>query len=432
MDGPTLHQHLARLFPLARSITGPGVRDTLSLLQAIAPLEIKAVPSGTRVLDWEVPDEWHFHSAWIADNTGKRIIDTANTNLHVVNFSTAVDQHLSLEELRPHLHSLPDNPLAIPYRTSYYERQWAFCLSHQTLLALETGAYGQGPFHVHIDAEHKHGELNWGELVIPGESSDEILISTHICHPSLANDNLSGLVLAAALAAERLQQKNTHTWRFLFVPGTIGAISWLAANQTTMPSIVGGLVLTGLGDASAFTWKETRRGNAWIDRVVMQSLREQQPEQHTRLPFGPYGYDERQYASPGFQLPVGRLTRAVHGTFPEYHTSGDNLDFVRPERLEESLLLLKSIASLIDSDGIYQNLAPYGEPQLGRRGLYGKIGAQRDPGRMQMAMLWVLNQSDGSTSLLDIAEKSAVDFATLYQAACLLEQHELLKRIPGG
>ncbi|MEE9320636.1 MAG: DUF4910 domain-containing protein [Granulosicoccus sp.] len=428
MNGRTLHQLLARLFPLARSITGPGVRETLRQLQAIAPLEIKAVPSGAQVLDWEVPEEWHFRNAWIADNTGKRIIDAANTNLHVVNFSTAVDKHLSLQELKPHLHSLPDRPEAIPYRTSYYERQWAFCLAHQTVLALENGDFGNGPFHVHIDTEHLRGELNWGELVIPGKSSDEILVSTHVCHPSLANDNLSGLVLAAALAAERLQQKNPHTWRFLFVPGTIGAISWLAANQATMPNIVGGLVLTGLGDDSPFTWKDTRQGDAWIDRIVMQVLREQQPGQHSRLPFGPYGYDERQYASPGFKLPVGRLTRAVHGTFPEYHTSDDNLDFVTPECLEESLNLLKSIATLIDTDGFYQNLAPYGEPQLGQRGLYGKIGAQRDPGQMQMAMLWMLNQSDGFNSLLDIAEKSAVNSETLHHAACMLEQHKLLKR----
>lgn len=427
MNGNALFSQIEKLFPLMRSITGPGARASLRILQEIVPLQMRSVASGTRVLDWEVPDEWHFREAFIANAEGEHLIDASRCNLHVINFSQPIDRRLTFAELRPHLHCLPDNPTAVPYRTSYYTDDWGFCLSRESLERL-----GDGPFHVRIDAERVAGHLDWGELVIPGTSEAEILVSTHICHPSLANDNLSGMVLGAALAASRLQQANPHTWRFLFVPATIGAISWLATNRLAMPDIRAGLVITGLGDDSAFSWKSTRRGSHWIDRVVERVLAEKHPEAHRLLPFGPYGYDERQYTSPGFDLPVGRLTRAVHGTFPEYHTDGDNLDFIKPERLAESLELLEAVARLIDRDVVYENLSPFGEPQLGRRGLYGALGAQRDPDAVQMAMLWMLNQSDGSASLLDIAEHSGLTIDALNTAADLLVEHELLRPLRRG
>ena len=423
--GQTLFEQMRYLYPLTRSITGPGVRDTLTCLQELIPLEIHGVASGSAVLDWEVPKEWHFHDAFIADADGSRLVDARVSNLHVVNFSVPVDRQMTREELEPHLHSLPDNPSAVPYRTSYYAKTWGFCLADEVRQTL-----GDGPFHVCIDAEHRDGELNWGELVIPGESSAEVLVSTHICHPSLANDNLSGIVLATRLAVARLAQHNPHTWRFVFVPGTIGAISWLDQHREAMPDIRAGLVITGLGDASDFTWKETREGDAWIDRIVRHALLEQTPLRHQVIPFGPYGYDERQYTSLGFRLPAGRLTRAVHGTFPEYHTSNDNLDFVRPECLTESFSLLQSIATLIDQDVTYTNLCPYGEPQLGKRGLYDKLGARTNPGDTQMAMLWMLSQADGEQSLLDIATKSGLSMTTLHDAALMLEAQELLGASP--
>lgn len=420
-NGNNLLQIMDDLFPIMRSITGPGVRKSLEKLQAIAPLVVHEVKSGSDVLDWTVPEEWHFKRAWIEDGKGTIVLDSESSNLHVVNFSVAVDQIMSREELLPHLHSLPETPHSVPYRTTYYAEQWGFCLSHNELQQL-----GDGPFHVRIDAKRTPGVLNYGEICVPGESPSEILISTHICHPQLANDNLSGMVLAAALANYIGKNKPSLTWRFVFVPGTIGAISWLSQNQNTVSTIVGGLVLTGLGDSSSFNWKKTRAGNGWIDRLVQQVLEQAVPDYHATLPFSPYGYDERQYCSPGFNLPIGRLTRAVHGTFPEYHTSDDNMDFVSASKLEESLELLKGIADAIDIDMVYQNLSPYAEPQLGRRGLYSAFGANVDPGRFQMALLWMLNQSDGTHSLSDISTVSKIPILELHDAAIILVEHELL------
>ena len=421
VSGEQLHQLIAELYPIMRSITGPGVRESLERLQTLAPVEIHGIPSGTPVLDWTVPEEWHFRHAFIEDPNGKRLVDTSNSNLHVVNFSVPVDATLTREELLPHLHTLPDQPTSIPYRTTYYADQWGFCLSQQTLEEM-----GPGPFKVRIDAERKPGVLNYGELFIPGKSAREILISTHICHPQLANDNLSGMVLAAALAGWLLQSEPELSWRFVFVPGTIGAISWLASNQTELSNIIGGLVITGLGDNSPFNWKQTRDGTQWIDRLMAQCLQETLPDEHHILPFTPYGYDERQYCSPGFKLPVGRLSRNVHGTFAEYHTSADDLGFVTPAGLEQSLALLKHIADSCNNDIVYQNLAPFGEPQLGRRGLYSALGANTDPGKLQMSLLWLLNQSDGQTSLSTIAGKSGISMQELDEAARLLQQHQLL------
>jgi len=424
-DGAALHARVAQLYPILRSITGPGVRDSLRLLAEHAPVRPCSVPTGSTVLDWTVPPEWHLHDAFVADASGTRLIDAGTHNLHVVNFSAPVDAMLTREELEPHLHSLPDQPDRIPYRTHYYHRDWGFCLSHRAREAL-----GEGPFHVVVDAEFRTGCLDWGELYIPGDSSDEILVSTHVCHPSLANDNVSGMVLATAWAAQRLAVgRSPLSWRFVFVPGTIGAISWLASRRDAMPPVVGGLVLTGLGDGAPFTWKRTPDGAAWIDRLVERVLGDTRPDHHAILDFGPYGYDERQYCSPGFDLPVGRLTRGVHGTFAQYHTSGDDLDFVTPAGLADGLATLCAIGNAIDADRVYRNLQPYGEPQLGRRGLYGKLGALADPGEAQMAMLWLLNRSDGSTSLLDIAARSGIALATLDATARTLVEHDLLEPV---
>ena len=423
MNGQSLHDHVARLFPIMRSVTGPGVRETLDLLSTITPIERHRVPSGTAVLDWTVPPEWHFREAWIERPDGSRALDAADGTLHVVNFSVGVDRTMTRAELEPHLHSLPEQPDRIPYRTSYYADTWGFCLSE-----VQRAALGHGPFRVRIDADRRAGVLDWGEIVIPGETAEEILVSTHICHPGLANDNGSGMVLAAALAAWRTRHRPRHTWRFLFVPGTIGAISWLASRADDAPPVAGGLVVTGLGDESPFTYKATPHGDAWIDRVVRHVLATDHPGHHGTLPFGPYGYDERQYCSPGFRLPVGRLTRGVHGTFPEYHTSGDDLAFVTSDGLAAGLALLETIARTLDRDITYRNLRPHGEPQLGRRGLYGAIGAQSDPGAAQMAMLWLLNGSDGRSSVLDIATRAGLAFDTLCDTAELLVEHDLLTR----
>jgi len=422
--GSQLHNIMRELFPIMRSITGPGVRQSLEILQSITPLTIHGVESGSEALDWTVPDEWHFTQAWIADRQGNRLVDTAHSTLHVVNFSVAVDGVFTAHELAPHLHALPEQPDSIPYRTTYYADNWGFCLTQRTLDNL-----GDGPFQVRIEAQRVPGVLNYGEIYVAGKRPQEILVSTHICHPQLANDNLSGMVLAAALADSVRQTQPELSWRFVFVPGTIGAITWLAQHKATLPPIVGGLVITGLGDSSPFHWKKTPGGQEWIDHLMSLVLAEAVPEHHAILPFSPYGYDERQYTSPGFKLPVGRLSRAVHGTFAQYHTSEDNLDFVNAESIDQSLALLERVVASANCDTVYQNLSPYGEPQLGKRGLYSALGANVDPGRLQMSLLWLLNQSDGNTPLSCIAAQSGIPLSELHAAAGMLVDKHLLQPV---
>jgi len=418
--GSALYELVRELYPICRSITGNGVRETLAHLGRRLPLELREVPSGTPVLDWTVPREWNIRDAWVANEQGQRVIDFREHNLHVVNFSVPVQGRFTLDELKPHLHTLPDRPELIPYRTSYYEENWGFCLSQRQLEALQPGNYD-----VCIDATLEPGALSYGELVLPGTSEDEILISAHVCHPSLADDNLSGIAVALRLAEELAQRATRrHTFRFVFAPGTIGAITWLAQNRATAQRIKHGLTLTCLGDAHQFTYKRTVGGRALIDRAAAHVLSHGSVA-HQLIDFFPYGYDERQYNSPGFRLPVGSLMRGRHGQFPEYHTSGDNLGFVSGERLAESLTVLRGIVDVLEGNLRYRNLAPYGEPQLGSRGLYRAMGGSEIPG-MQLAMLWVLNLSDGEHTLLDIAERSQMPFSSIEATAKLLQTHGLL------
>ena len=417
-----MHELIAELYPLCRSITGDGVRQTLAILQRHFPLEIHEVPSGAPVFDWTVPKEWNIRDACVKDAHGKRVIDFQQSNLHVVSYSIPIKKKVSLGELRKHLFSLPDRPDWIPYRTSYYNESWGFCLSHRQLEALPDGEY-----EVYIDATLNNGHLTYGEYVIPGELSDEVLISCHVCHPSLCNDNLSGIAVTTFLAAQLTQNpKPNYTYRFLFIPGTIGSITWLARNEERVKHIKHGLVVTCVGDGGRFTYKRSRRGDAEIDRVVQHVLK------HTGHPyvvedFFPYGYDERQYCSPGFDLPVGCLMRSPHGSFPEYHTSADNLDFVRPECLEESLNCYLSVFQVLEHNDTYLNLNPKCEPQLGKRGLYQAIGGDSETANKQLAMLWVLNLSDGRHTLLDIAERAGMPYKVLVTAAEMLMQNGLLE-----
>jgi aminopeptidase-like protein len=419
--GEELHALVRELYPICRSITGNGVRQTLRVLQGVAPVTVHEVPSGTAVLDWTVPREWNVREAWIADDSGRRVVDFAENNLHLVSYSVPVRARLTLAELRPHLHSLPDRPDWIPYRTSYYKEDWGFCLSQRQLESLPDGEY-----EVLIDSTLEDGHLTYGEVVVPGETDDEILLSAHVCHPSLANDNLSGLAIAALLARQRQRAPRRHTLRILFAPGTIGAITWLARNSERAQRIRHGLTLVCLGDGHPLTYKRTLDGRAPVDRAVEHVLR------HSGLPHGtidffPYGYDERQYNSPGFRLAVGSLMRGRHGQFPEYHTSADNPGFVIPERLAESYEVIARVLDVLDGDASYRNLCPYGEPQLGRRGLYRAVGGSDIPG-LELAMLWVLCLADGQHSLLDVAERCGTEFAVLRRAADLLLEAGLLAR----
>lgn len=426
--GREMYEFVRQLYPICRSITGDGLRQTLAVIsRSIAPLrlEVHEVASGTPVLDWTVPKEWNIRDAWVADSTGKRVIDFQVSNLHVVNYSVPFRGRLKLIELRAHLHTLPDRPDWIPYRTSYYDETWGFCLSQRQLDAMPDGEYD-----VCVDSSLAPGSLSYGELVLPGSTDEEILISSHVCHPSLCDDNLSGVAVSVALARSLSREspaRRRHTMRFLYAPGTIGAITWLARNRERVNRIRHGLTLTCLGDSHPFTYKRTVLGRADIDRVVAHVLRHSSLA-HAVIDFFPYGYDERQYGSPGFRAPVGSLMRGRHGTFPEYHTSADNLDFIAPDRMVESLTVLQSVVQVLEGNNAFRNLAPYGEPQLGRRGLYDAVGGKTNIPGLQLAMLWVLNLSDGEHTLLDIAERAEIDFRVIRKAADLLEEYALLSR----
>jgi aminopeptidase-like protein len=422
-DGEAMMALVEELFPICRSITGAGVRQTLAILQRYIPLEVDEVPSGTEVLDWTVPLEWNIRDAYIARDDGRHVVDFAANNLHIVQYSQPIDTTMPLGALRPHLHSLPDRPDWIPYRTSYYAANWGFCLTHRQLSALAEGTY-----RVVIDSDLRSGYLTYGELLIPGETSDTVLFSCHICHPSLANDNLSGMVIATMLARYIQTLHPRHSYRFLFIPGTIGSLTWLARNEDKVGQIVHGLVLSCLGDPGGMTYKQSRRGNATIDRIVAHVLRHDEVPHRVR-PFVPYGYDERQYCSPGFDLPIGCLMRTPNGEYPEYHSSADNLSLLRAESLAHSLAVLRRIVNVIEGDHLYRTRNPKGEPQLGRRGLYATMGGQRTASYDQMALLWVLNLADGRYSLLDMAERAGLPFAAIRAAADALLGAELLEPI---
>ena len=413
------------LYPLCRSITGNGVRQSLEILGSWLPLEVTEVPSGTQAFDWTVPDEWNVREAWIEDPQGRRIVDFRDSNLHVLNYSMPVDTEVSRATLDEHLHSLPDHPDWIPYRTSYYAEQWGFCVPHRLRESLAEGRY-----RVHIDAEHAPGSLTYAECLVPGELDREILLYTHTCHPSLCNDNLSGMAVAAAAGARLLAgRKPRHSVRLVFGPGAIGSIVWLSRNRERLDRIAHGLVIGLLGDEAPFTWKRSRRGKAEVDRVAEHILGRRSAENRV-INFSPYGYDERQFGSPGIDLPVGRLTRSVNGGYPEYHSSADNLDLVTEERLAESVEVVTEIVQTLDANRYFVNQEPYCEPQLGRRGLYRTTGGSGIPDR-ESAMLWLLNQSDGDNCLLDIAEKSGIGFDSIAAMAEELREAGLLAEKSG-
>jgi aminopeptidase-like protein len=349
--GGELFAFAAGIFPICRSITGDGVRQTLREVGAHIALDIHEVPTGTAVFDWTIPREWNIRDAYIKNEQGEKVVDFGRSNLHVMSYSVPVQQRLSLGELKQHLYSLPDQPDLIPYRTSYYSENWAFCISHRQLEALRDETY-----EVVIDSSLADGHLTYGEYLHKGETDEEFLLSVHVCHPSLADDNCSGIALLTHLAKRMIGVRTP-----------------------------------------------------------------------TVLDFSPYGYDERQYCSPGFNLPVGLFQRSKFGAIPEYHTSADNLGFIRPDHLRDSYRLIVETINVIENDAVFLNTMPKCEPQLGKRGLYGAVGGDKDAASANMAMLWILNQSDGAHSLLDIAERANLPFAVIQRTAQLLRDHGLLK-----
>lgn len=421
--GSEMLELIRELFPICRSITGNGLRQSIARLGEFLPLITHEVATGTKVFDWTVPKEWNIRDAYIKDDTGRRVVDFQQNNLHVVNYSAPVTARMSLSELKPHLHSLPQRPDWIPYRTSYYSESWGFCLSQRDLERLSDTEY-----EVVIDSTLHDGSLTYGECILPGRIDDEFLISVHICHPSLCNDNLSGVAVAASLAQVLATTSHRYTYRFLFVPGTIGPIVWLFRNQEAVQHVKHGLVLACVGDRGSINYKRSRHLSADIDRAVEHVLRTKGAPFEVR-DFSPYGYDERQYCSPGFDLPVGSFRRTPHGEYPEYHTSADNLELVSASCLADSLITLLEVIDLIESDLRFLNLSPMGEPQLGRRGLFPLVGGKAAKAE-QLALLWVLNLSDSANSVLDIAERSGLPFDQIRGAIEALTAGGLLERTP--
>jgi len=425
--GAEMHSLISRLFPICRSMTGEGVRETLRIVQEHVPLTIQEIPTGTQAFDWEVPQEWTIRGAYIKDAGGNRIIDFCDSNLHVVSGSHGVDTTMRWSDLKNNIHTLPDYPDWIPYRTCFHQSGWGFCMSHRQFAEID--AIGDLEYQVCIDATLTDGSLTYGELFLPGTTDDEILLSCHVCHPSMANDNLSGVSVTTRLAELMESVPRHYTYRFLFIPGTIGSITWLAQNEDCAERIDHGLVVTCVGDADHPTYKRSRQGTAMIDRVVEFALSQR------NLPFvmenfSPYGYDERQYCSPGFDLPVGLLTRSPWGRFPEYHSSADDLTFIKPFALADSLRLILDVFDILENDGSYVNLNPMCEPQLGKRGLYDMMGGKQNVKDLRMALLWVLNYSDGGHSLLEIAHRARLPFPAIRAACDKLVEAGLLKAQP--
>ena len=420
-SGRSIYELASRLFPICRSLTGDGVRETLAIVGEHLPLKIHRIQTGTQLFDWQAPQEWLIRDAYIMDSAGRRVVDFAKHNLHVVNFSTPVRKKFTLNELKEHIHTLPDQPDLIPYRTCYHTEAWGFCMTHNALMQMKEPTY-----EVVIDAERRDGSLIFGEFIHQGETEETFLLSTHLCHPSLANDNCSGIALLTCLGEALKSRKTRFSYRLLFGPATFGALAWLKQNEENLGLVKHGIVLSCVGDGGGPNYKRSRRGNSEIDRIMTQVLEGSELPEAKLHDFWPYGYDERQFCSPGFNLPVGLFQRSLYGEFPEYHTSADNLDFIKPEYLEQSYNLIIQAIEIAERNWTPINLSPKGEPQLGRRGLYGNTGGDRDAAKNAMTMLWVLNLADGDHSLLDMAERAGLPFAQLADAAERLRDAGLL------
>ena len=396
-----------RLYLINRSITGTGVRETLKIISEIIPgLSMHEVPTGTKAFDWTVPDEWNIATATITDPDGGRVVDFANHNLHVMSYSIPIDAQMSLEELQPHLHSLPDQPDKIPYVTSYYKRDWGFCLTHRTRESLLHGTY-----HVKIDSTIEPGSLTYGELVIPGEHPDEILLSANVCHPSMANNELSGPVVTTFLARWLASQPRKYTYRIIFVPETIGALVYLSRHLQHLQSHVdAGFVLTCCGDAAEFSFMPSRTGGTYADRLSRRVLSKLQPG-FREYSFLQRGSDERQYCSPLADLPVVSIMRSKYHEYPEYHTSNDDLSFITPGALQQSLEVYVQVLLAAESNCIPLTTV-VGEPHLSKYGLYPATGGQINQSKVSMT-LDLLAFSDGQTDLLEISDRTGHDVLDL-------------------
>lgn len=424
-----IEKYFDRLWPLNRSLTGNGNRESLKILSEIADIKISEVPSGTNCFDWTVPPEWNVKEAWIKDSKGKIIADFGISNLHLLGYSEKFSGKLNLNELKEHLYSLPEQPEVIPYLTSYYKKRWGFCLSHNQLINLKEDNY-----EVFIDSEsNNNGSMTIGEGILEGDTDQEILLSTYICHPSMANNELSGPLVTSFIYKKLKEKKNRkYTYRILFLPETIGSIYYLSKHGDKLKKkMVAGFVITCIGDKGNFTYKQSRTGNAIPDRAVELILK-QTEKKYIIEKFFPTGSDERQYCSPGFNLPVGSLMRTRYGKYIEYHTSADNKEFISFEAMEESVYKYLEITEAIENNFSYINNLPFCEPQLGKRGLYPTLGSQKDTAEFVNALMWILNLSDGDNDLIEISIRSGISIKTLSKAAEELKKNGLISISPGS
>lgn len=420
--GREMHRLATRLFPICRSLSGDGVRETLSILHEYIPLTIHEVPSGTKVFDWTVPPEWNIRDAYVADESGNRIIDFKKDNLHVVGYSTPIDATMSLSELESHLHSLPEQPDAIPYVTSYYKEAWGFCLSHNERTRLHEGMY-----HVVIDSTLERGHLTYGEILIRGESDREIFLSTYICHPSMANNELSGPSVAAHLARLIAQKPRRYTYRFVFVPETIGAITYLAKNLDILRErVIAGFNITCVGDDRAYSFLPSRYGSTLADKVTRRVLQKMHPE-FIEWSFLDRGSDERQYCSPLVDLPVVSIMRSKYGAYPEYHTSLDDLTFVTPSGLQGAYDVYAACIDSLENGRRYVAVVPC-EPQLGKRGLY-KTEAKAITSRETKTIVDVLAYADGTNDIEDLSALIKVPVQEIAPVVDTLIEEGLLRAV---
>jgi len=421
--GKDMFDLIEKLYPICRSITGNGVRETHKIISKQIPIETFEISSGTIFFDWIIPKEWNIRDAYILDPSGKKIVDFKKSNLHVVNYSIPINTKISLEELKKHLHSILEQPETIPYLTSYYYEDWGFCISNNQLSKLEKGEYT-----VVIDSSLENGSLTYSEYFLKGKKEDEILITCYTCHPSLCNDNLSGVSLVTFLAKILSKISLEYSYRFLFIPETIGAITWLSINEKNISRIKHGLVVTCVGDIGNLTYKKSRKGDAEIDKISANILKNS-GDDYTILDFFPSGSDERQFCSPGFDLPVGSLMRTMYGKFKEYHTSDDDLEFVNPKSLEDTFSKYLNIIFALENNKKFVTLNSKCEPHLGKYGLYDSLGGQKINNITKQAIQWILNLSDGKNSLLDISNKSLIEFNLIKNTVDILIKHNLLKEI---
>ncbi len=421
-----IEKYFDRLWPICRSLTGDGNRRSFEILKEIVDIKLKEIPSGTKCFDWTVPPEWNIRKAFIKDSKGNTIIDFEQNNLHILGYSEPVSLKLDFDLLKDHIYTLPEQPDLIPYLTSYYQKRWGFCMSHNQFCTLDKNEI----YTVLIDSDlNDKGSMTIGEAFIQGKSEKEILFSTYICHPSLANNELSGPLVSAFIYKILKNKKNLkYSYRFVFVPETIGSICLLAdKGEFFKKNLIAGFVITCIGDKGIYTYKRSRCGNSLSDRAAELVL-EQTEDNFNLVDFFPSGSDERQYCSPGFNLPVGSMMKTMYAKYSEYHTSADNKNFISFESMEHAVNKYLDIIELIERNDKYINLLPNCEPQLGKRGLYPTLGSQKITENFVDGMMWILNLADGKHDLIDISRRSGFDVKELYPIIDkLLESDILLK-----